>query len=272
MRIFLTLGFSIIIGKCAQLGYFSFLNPVWDFLLGWTLSLPPLAAILLVSFILSVIVMLAYKYTTDQNVMKQLKDELNAFQKEMKDLKAHPEKAMEVQGKAMETNMKYMMHSLNATIYTILPIVLIFGWLSAHYAFMPIAPAQEFSVEIVLNQGINGTVTADVPDGIAITGDEIKDVSKGPAVFTYKSGQEGTYPLSWTVDGRDYTKDVLVTKGKDYLPNQELPATGPVKSITVGLEKVIVMDLFGWKLGWFGSYIIFSIVFSMALRKVFNVY
>jgi len=45
-----------------------------------------------------------------------------------------------------------------------------------------------------------------------------------------------------------------------------------VKSIKVGYEKIIVLNLFGWKLGWLGSYIIFSIILSMSLRKLMGLH
>lgn len=105
------------------------LNPVFAPLL----KLPPLLGVLIVSIIITVLVTLIYKWTTDQNLMKQLKDEIKEFQNEMKTLKDDPKKAMEVQKKAMQTNMKYMMQSFKPMLITFIPIVFIFGWLRGHY-------------------------------------------------------------------------------------------------------------------------------------------
>jgi len=252
-------------------GVFAFLNPLWDILLGWTLLLQPLYAILLMSLLVSLITVLVYKYTTDQNLMKQLKDEMKAFQKQAKELKEHPEQAMAVQKKAMETNMKYTMHSFSSTLYTIVPIILIFGWLSAHYAFLPITPGQEFSVELGINSGTTGNVTATAPEGVQLTGESMRTITDGSAIFTF-NGDEGPHTLTFDAGGKEYTTKVLVTRGRGYENPLSLQSDGPVRSILVGNKKLIVMDLFGWQLGWLGSYIIFSIVFSLALRKALKVY
>ena len=44
------------------------------------------------------------------------------------------------------------------------------------------------------------------------------------------------------------------------------------ESIQVMHNKLITLNLFGWKLGWLGAYLIFSIVTSIGLRKLFKVY
>ncbi|MBI4447344.1 DUF106 domain-containing protein [Candidatus Woesearchaeota archaeon] len=89
--------------------------------------------LIIISFILTLIVTLAYKFFTDQKLMKELKEEMKALQKEVKELKDHPEKMMEAQKKAMEKNMKYLMHSMKPTLITFIPIILIFGWLRQYY-------------------------------------------------------------------------------------------------------------------------------------------
>ena len=53
----------------------------------------------------------------------------------MKTLRSDPDKMMVVQRKAMETNMKYMMQSMRPTLFTLIPIIVIFGWLNATLAF-----------------------------------------------------------------------------------------------------------------------------------------
>ncbi|MEM4265704.1 MAG: EMC3/TMCO1 family protein, partial [Candidatus Woesearchaeota archaeon] len=112
------------------MGFLDFLNPVFDFLFGWLLPLPPFWSILILSFIMSLIVIIITKYTTNQDLMKHLKEESKELQKQMKELKDQPEKMMEVQKKHMESSMKYMSQSFRPMIFTFIPIIIIFGWIS----------------------------------------------------------------------------------------------------------------------------------------------
>ena len=49
-----------------------------------------------------------------------------------------------------------------------------------------------------------------------------------------------------------------------------------IKKIEIGYNKLKPLgqkfSLFGWQPGWLGIYIILSIISSMALRKVLNIY
>ena len=85
--------------------------------------------IIIISFILTLIVNLAMKFFTNQKVMKSLKEETEYFKEEMKKFKNDPQKLIEIQKKSMETSLKYLKHSLPATLVTLLPLLLIFGWL-----------------------------------------------------------------------------------------------------------------------------------------------
>ena len=168
------------------MGFWNFLDPVLNLIFGPLLKLDPFWAILILSFVISLVIVVIYKWTTDQNLMKQLKDEIKEFQKQMKTLKEDPKKMMAVQKQATQTNMKYMMHSLKPTLITFIPIIIIFGWLTANLAYDPILPNQEFSVIMSLEKGTSGSVIIDVPEGVVLTGDATKEISDGQVIYTMK--------------------------------------------------------------------------------------
>ena len=252
---------------------FAFLNPILNFLFGWTEALPPFWAIIILSFIIALIITFCYKWFTDQDLMKRLKTELKEFQKEMKELKEHPEQVMAIQKKAMETNMKYMTQSLKPTLITFIPIILIFGWLQATYAFEPLTPGNEFSISMQFEKGVvDGQALLTAPSEITILSNATQTLGGGQASWTLQGEKEGEYFLSYDFNNRKFSNKILITSQRGYAP-QVTPVTDEqVKSITIDYDKLIVMNLFGWKLGWLGTYIIFSIVFSMGLRKLMKLY
>jgi len=252
---------------------FGFLNPALDFLFGWLLNLGSFWALLILSFIISVVIVVIYKYTTNQQMMKQLKEEMKECQKQAKELKQHPEKALEAQKKAMQCNMKYMSHSMKSTLITFLPIIIIFGWMNAHLAFEPIMPGQQFSMLVNLEKGSAGVVDASVPDGILLVGNKTAEIANNQALFAMKAEKEGSYLIEFDADNQTYTKELLVTKERAYSPQVQLYKNQPpVKSIAIGYTPVKVIKLGFLNLSWLWSYIIFSIVFSMVLRKIMKVY
>ncbi len=243
------------------------LNPVFDPLL----NLPTLLAVVILSFFISLVITVVYKFTTNQNLMKDLKEEMKEFQKEVKELKKEPEKAMQVQKKAMQTNMKYMMHSMKSTLYSIIPIIIIFSWMNANFAYEPILEGKDFTTAVIFDEGVDGTIELSVPQGIAVDGDKIKEIKDGKVKWVL-SGESGEYLLEYIVDGKKYYKEVIITEKNRYKEPIKMINDGVVKSIQIEHKEKKLINLFGWKIGWLGAYIIFSIIFSMLVRKVIKVY
>ena len=256
------------------MGFFSFLDPALNFVFGPLLLLPPFWSIVIISFLISLIIIICYKFFTNQTEMKQLKDEQKELQKQMKELKNDPSKVMDVQKKAMQTNMKYMMKSMKPTLITFIPIILIFGWLQANMAFMPFVPGQDFSMEIDFEKGVSGNITISVPEGISLQGDATRIIEDGKVIFTMR-GDEGVYRspgIEFTVNEKTYTKPLIITQGREYIQPVLSVNDDVVKSITASNAPLKVLNIFGWKLSWFWTYLILAIAFSMGLRKVLKVY
>ncbi len=240
-----------------------FFDAAFGFLLNWN----PLIAIAVVSFAISLLITLIYKWTTNQQEMKRLKDELKEHQKKMKDLKEHPEKMMAAQKQAMHVNMQYMAKSMKSTFITFIPILLIFGWMSANFAYEPLMPNQEFTITALLEKTIEGNVSVSVPEGLEVVGDSTKQIENNMATFTLK-GTEGDYFATLASNGQEVDKRVLITTGRKYAVVSETYKSDVFKTVQLGNKELKVF----WKLSWIWAYIIFAIIFSSVLRKVMKIY
>ncbi len=123
----------------------NFFNGIFGFLISWN----PLVAIIIISFLMTLLITLAYKFLTNQVLMKSLKEEIKGFQKEMKENKDNPQKVMEIQKQALEKNMKYMMHSFKPTLFTFIPLIIIFTWLRLTYSTITLPFLSWFWIYII---------------------------------------------------------------------------------------------------------------------------
>lgn len=242
------------------------LNPV----LGPLLKLPSLLAMVILAFLISLIITLIQKYATNQNRMKQIKEEMKSFQNRIKEEK-DPNEKMKLQKESMKLPMEQMRHSMKSMMYTFIPIILIFGWMNGHLAYDPIMPEQDFTTTVVFGKGISGEMELSVPEGLNIQGDVVKEV-KDSEVKWVLNGKEGEYLLEYNFNNKKYTKEVLITKENEYKTPVKNVRDGNIDMIKIDHKKNIVLNLFGWEIGWLMSYIIFSIIFSMLLRKIIKVY
>ena len=260
------------------MAYYDFLNVVFSPLL----KLPAVLAVLVLALVISLVIILITKYTTNQPLMKKLKEEIQNHQKQIKESRNNPSKAMELQKKAMEVNMKYMMHSLRPTIITFIPIILIFGWMSSIFAYESIHPQQEFSITAFFQNNAAGESTITVPDGIDVIGNKTAKIESYPtglifqtinkkATWTLK-GKEGEYTVEVDFNGEKQQKILLITDTDKYIEPVKRIADSQIKSIQIDYASKKLLNLYFFKLNWLWAYILFSIIFTMALRKILKVY
>jgi len=251
----------------------SFLDPVLSPIFQPLLNKSPFWAILILALIITLIITIVYKYFTNQNEMKRLKDEQKDYQKRIKALRDKPAEAMKLQKEAMSKNMDYMKHSMKATLITFLPIILIFGWMSAHLGAEPIFPGETYSVTANFEEGVGGKAVLIPPSGTEIIGNAEQDINSG-VTWQLKSAK-GEHLLKVKTGNIEQTKKVLITTDVEYEEAIETYDHSDIKSITINYKKLRPLgdfEIFGWEPGWLAIYIIFSIVFSIGLRKLFKVY
>jgi len=107
----------------------SFFNSVF----GWAIEISPLFGVIMIAFAMTLMVTLIYKFLTDQKSMKRLKEEMKDLRKEIKLAAQDPAKMAELNKISIEKSMQQMKHSLKPTLITMLPLILVLGWMGSTY-------------------------------------------------------------------------------------------------------------------------------------------
>jgi uncharacterized membrane protein (DUF106 family) len=255
----------------------------------WLLTLPPVVVILLVSVLISALTVVVYKYTTNQSRLKSIQEEQKALRDEMKKSQNNPDKLMKLQKRAMELSMEIMPESMKSNIFTFLPVILIFGWLSANMSYLPITPNSTFTTTVNFEKLVPERITLKTTEGLELITAATQD-SVGMSVSWQLKGIEGTHNLTYYYGKENYTLKVLVTPERKYLTptlgkQRKLFFIGPVvgegipdwsnlKSISIDLKKIRpfgTLPLLGG-LDWFWTYLIFSLIFTSVMRKYLKVF
>lgn len=92
-----------------------------------------LISLLLISLILNFIIVLVYKFMTNQRRLKEIKTEMDGLKNEMKKHKENPQKLMDLQKQTMEKSLEQMKHTMKPMLVTMIPLLLIYGWLKNIY-------------------------------------------------------------------------------------------------------------------------------------------
>ncbi len=100
------------------------LDPTVGILLNWNLTFGMTVIIILIAILMT----LVQKYGTDQKTLREMKKEQKELQAEIKKVKEHPEKMMELQKKQFAFMPKMMKLSMRPIMYTSIPLILFFRW------------------------------------------------------------------------------------------------------------------------------------------------
>src|SRR3989344_2654043 len=174
----------------------------FDFMFKPLLGLHPFLIIFIITLIANIIITVIYMLVTDQDLMKRLKQDQKDMQKKMKELKNDPDKFMEHQKLMWAKSMEYMKHSMKPTLFTFLPIIILFGWLSSNIAYDPIHPNGVFNVSMIFEDGVYGNVSLSAM-GLVFVGDKVAEIKEGVASWKLK-GDEGKYILEFSYNNQLY--------------------------------------------------------------------
>ncbi|MFH1591532.1 MAG: EMC3/TMCO1 family protein [archaeon] len=272
------------------MGLFNIIDPVLDAVLLPLTKIGIAWGLIIITFVISLSIVFIYRMVTDQDRMRHLREEMKKFQDRMKTLKDEPQKMMKEQQKMMATNMELMKHSMKPTLYTFIPIIIIFGWLASHFAFIPIVPGEAFNISIQFHKGAAGDVGILVPDGMTLLTAPNALITDNRATWTL-SGPEGEYTVYFDYNNEKLQKRVLISEELgsyaradkntrtffDFIYSSRedsLSKESSAQRIHVDYKPVkpLPFSLFGWRPGWLGTYILFSLLFSIGIRKLLKVY
>jgi len=99
----------------------------------------PRIAIIILSLIVTLFITIVTFFMTDRARMKEIRAKQKALRIEIKKFKHDPAKMMELNKQMMEDMPEQLKHSFKPMLVTIIPLLLLLGWLRATFAETVIA-------------------------------------------------------------------------------------------------------------------------------------
>ncbi len=276
------------------MGLLNFLDPVLDALFGWTLRLPPALGLLALSAVIMLLITIITKYTTDQSAIKRLRAEQKKLQEMLRKHKDDPKKMMEVQKKSMESSFTLMKKSMRATLFTMIPVIILFAWMNDYLAYFPAAPNAPVGIEAA-TRATEGAMTLAAPSSLTLLTNATAPLNESRADWRLQ-GPPGRHQVTIEFKGVEETKELVISqdlhsaRGRDKLKAPPFPLNvfallhssregylhpeSPIERISVGYAPIRPLEpvhFFGWHPGFLGTYLIFSFAFSFLFRKLLNV-
>lgn len=241
---------------------------ILDPILNPLLSIEPVYSIALISFVLSFVSILASKYLTNQKLMKQHRKDMKVLQKKAQEMsKKDPQKAMGLQKEMMDMNMVVMKESFKPMLITIVPFLLVFAWLNANLSYLPIEANEPFTITADLKEAGFAEINL-IPDkNVTYISNQTQETVDKTATWELQ-GPAGTYTVRFNSSSDSVEQDLII--GETYETPMKAHSGSIFKKTTIGNEP-LRLKLLGINMKWIWGYVLFSLMFSIILRKALKV-
>jgi hypothetical protein len=270
--------FNSIFGKIFEIIFFPFR------------SMTPWIGMILISFLTALLMLIVFRFTSNQNGIKNVKNKIKAHLLEFRLFKDSLSISLKAQGKILRYNLKYIGYSAKPLLVMIIPLILILIQLNLWFGYRSLTPGQKaiLKAQLEMNQSLlNTEFKVETSSGLVVETLPLRIENKGEVNWRLQIEEAGIHELTLTVDGQRIVKQVAVAQsplskispvkirrhfvGELFNPGEApLPGNTPVKSVEIKYPSQS-MNFFGWHIHWIIVYLALSVLFGFAFKGVFRV-
>ena len=186
------------------------------FLLGWVGFVPGWVSATVVSAVTGVLMLAMFKYTSSQDAIKRVRNDINAHLLALRLFKDSARVAIEAQGRIFRGAGMLLVLALVPMLVMAVPMALLLSQLALWYQARPLAPGEEAVITLKLGGGPAATWPA-----VSLEPTEAVEVIAGPVrvrklrelCWNVKAKKPGEYRLVFQVGDQPVTKELAVGDG-----------------------------------------------------------
>jgi len=270
--------FNQIFGKIFDLLFIPFQN------------MSPWVGMVIVSFLTGLLMLVIFRYTSNQAGIKKVKNKIKAHLLELRLYKDSLGISMKAQGNILLANLKYITHSFKPLLVMIVPVVLILIQLNFWFGYESLKPGNSTLLKVKLEEGYNPLQTDLLlePDAeIVVETPPLRIEEYGEVNWRISPQKSGIHHVDVVIAGNKITKTIAtnakplsklspIKHKKKFVDELFYPVEAPIaKDIPVKSIEVFYpsksMNLFGLNIHWLIAYFILSIIFGFSFKGIFKV-
>lgn len=265
-------------------------------------GLPPWASLGVISAVIGVVMLLAYKYTSWQSQIGKARDEIKARMLAMKLFKDNLGVTLSAQGGVIWSSFKILLLSIPPILVAMIPMVPLLAQLAGRYQFAPLPTSAVSEVKVALSDAFaekeqhgEAEVALEASDGVVVL-DRWRSGDSRQVWWRVRADRPGMHTLTVRAGDQTFTKQLPVGEPGSIpaaispkltnhytgmldntmmLPREPAPpADAPVRSIEVaGLMTSVAPDVLPIPIlgNWIVYFLIVSILFALLFKPLFNV-
>lgn len=267
-----------------------FFGKIFDLLFIPFRSMNPWVGMVIVSFLTGLLMLVIFRYTSNQAGIKKVKNKIKAHLLELRLYKDSLGLSMKAQGNILLANLKYITHSFKPLLVMIVPVILILIQMNFWFGYESLKPGEQTLLKVKLEEGYNPLQTdlaLEPAPEIVIETPPLRIEEYSEINWRISSQKSGIHHVDVVVAGRKISKTIAtdtkplsklspIKHRKKFVDELFYPVEAPiakdfpVKSIEV-LYPAKRLNFLGFDIHWLIAYFALSIIFGFAFKGIFKV-
>jgi len=265
------------------------ISSFFDLLINPFTGINPLWSLTLFSLLIAILMLLIFRYTSNQKEIKETKSKIRVYIYELRLFKDDLGLVLSAQKNVFLQNLKYIKYALKPMIFMIIPIAIIFIQLDSWYGHKPLSPEESTIVSLILsdNLKIPEDISIKSGNGLTVETPPLRIAQENRIDWRIQANEPGEHDLVFNVSDQVFKKKVIVAD-TGFLrisptvstpsfwsnllnPGQKPLAEGSyVKEISIDYKRNSI-GVYKWKVDWLVIIFVLSIVFAFSLKGLFKV-
>jgi hypothetical protein len=247
----------------------------------------PLLLVLAVSIVIGLVMVVVFRYTSDQKEIGRAKDRLKAHLLAVRLFQDQLPVVMRAYGKILRGTGSYLRLAFTPFLIAILPITFLIVQLDRYFGWLPLRPAQTFLVEArVEDPAALNEASLQLPPELSSTAPAVHSMKDNQVVWRVMAERAGRYDISITTAGQTVSKQVTVSPGlarispvrlrgsfweRMFSSGEAALADGsPVQSITVSYPPRVIY--FAWmEWNWIVLFFVVSLIAGFIAKSALGI-
>lgn len=261
------------------------MNALFRPLAGVMEAVPGWVSNLIFSGIVGVVALVLFKYTSNQDAIGKVRDNIKAQMLAMKLFKDSMSVTLIVQGRMFKGAMLMLLHSLRPMLVMIIPFSLVLAQLGLWYQARPLMPGEQMVITIEVAPDVIGDVKLESLPGAKITAGPVTAIDKNEINYKVEATEIGRHVIVFQIGDQTFTKDMVVGEGIMRLnpvrpgvdiakilmyPDEEpFAADSPVKSISLQYpDRISLTSGTDW---WIAYFFVASLIIALIFKPMLKV-
>ncbi len=266
--------------------FFSLLAGLTDLLMRPFVNLPLIVPVTVMAAIATVLFLLVYRWTSNQEGLVRVKNKLAASFFEIRLWNDDIGAIFRAQRDLLWNNLKYIGLNLVPILWLTIPFALAMGQLQGYWGYEPFLPGESRVVRAEVLGEIASAGRPDLelelPEGITLTAPPVWSRKAHEMAWQVRAEAPGAYEIALRLG--DQTTNKAVTVGKGALRRSPIRANGnwidrilypsePALDEATGLKRITIdyndaeVDMGFWSIHWLVPFLLLTIVFAFAIRE-----